>query len=263
MKQSNSIKTFHEDLLEIFNSVLTLNLYRYITATLKNKKEDLGVNSKADLKLFDFIEAFEAYNYIYNSLYINLVAILETYLQDRLYEELKSDSSKIHKLVLNYNLERKFTAKDIIEGPNPIAQEILDGIIYHNLPAVNILYKVIFNIEILSLMKNKRIFEIIKIRHKIVHRSGRIDEKKIFIRSFTLLEDMTAIAAWVENMDFYILNKTEKKSFPNYGSRHSREFNKYMKTEICKISQQDVLDKILEQVYDDKHYKKRQHHITI
>ncbi len=261
MKKNQSITNFRDDLQDIFDSVVSLYLYKYLNASVFKKRENLLATTKSDLRIFELTQKFETHNYIYNSLYISVVALLETYLQDKLTTELEKDEKKVEKLILEFNLTRKLTAKDILNGPKVIAQEILTQVIFHNLAKVNALYKIVFSADILHLNKNKRLFDIIKVRHKIVHRAGRIQEKKIFVSQLTLLKDMTLISAWVENIEHFINQSTEKKGFVDYYKRFNIITTKLSKSNIHKLSNETVIDRIMLNLYEP--FKKEKNDIRI
>src|SRR6185436_1884138 len=103
MKESLSLRKFKTDLELIFDSILSLEMYEFINGTLYQNKARLKLTSLQDLEVFNVTRKFEKHNYLFNALYINLVAILETYLQDRLVEELQGNKSKIEKLVSEYD----------------------------------------------------------------------------------------------------------------------------------------------------------------
>ncbi|MBL7149215.1 MAG: hypothetical protein ISS80_03995 [Candidatus Cloacimonetes bacterium] len=258
-KPSKSLIIFRVDLDEIFNTINTLFFYRYISGALKKNKKKIGLTITEDNSIFESVKKFEKQNYSFNFLYINLVAILEAYLQDRIAEELIINKEKINKLILEYDIHKKLTPQDIINGPITLADEILNGVVFHKLETVNILYKIVFGFDALSLMRGKKIWNVIKVRHKIVHRAGRIGHRKIFVRETGLLDAMTTISAWVENIDFYYRNKKERKHFPNFLSRHGKKINELFKSNIFKEGELIVNDEIFSnmpsfmKIKEDKH----------
>ncbi|HMJ67370.1 MAG TPA: hypothetical protein VK508_00665 [Cyclobacteriaceae bacterium] len=223
MGRHKSYENFKNDLENIFSTIVSLQHYSLVGEVLFFNKDKLKLTTEEDVKVFKDIHAFEHVNYINNSLFIALIALLESYLQDRLIEELESNEGKVQQLIRKYSIDRKLTPDDVIKGPRSLANEIIEGTIFHNLPVVNALYKNVFNTDILGLMKDKEIFLLIKIRHKIVHHSGRVAEKRIKIREMGILEAMNSISRWIENIEFYLSNKKERKTFPNYVRRYFKD----------------------------------------
>ncbi|WP_254153667.1 hypothetical protein [Chryseosolibacter indicus] len=178
-----------------------------------------------------------------------MIALLESYLQDRLIEELENNVEKVNELIRKYSIDRKITPEDVIRGPHVIANEIIEGTIFHKLPVVNSLYKIVYGVDILSLMKEKEIFLLIKIRHKIVHHSGRVRGKKIVIGEIGILEAMNSISRWIENIEFFLHKKKERKSFPNYVRRYINQAD-FKKSRIYKQAMPEMEKRWLENMDD-------------
>src|SRR5690606_36125070 len=115
----------------------------------------------------------------------------------------------------------------------------------HNLPAVNSLYKIVYGVDILALMKEKDIFTLIKVRHRIVHHSGRIAGKRILIRESGILKAMNLISRWIERIEFFLSKKRERKTFPNYFNRFFRVIKDFEKTQIYRQSVDEMIRRSL------------------
>ncbi len=261
MIRSKSYGNFKKDLEGILSSIITLDFYKYASEALFVKRKNIKLDTEWDEKIFERIHSFEKLNHVYNSLFISLIAILETYLQDRLIEELKHNDEKINHLITKYSIERKLTVEDVIKGPRHIAIEIIQGTIFHKLPTVNTLYKIVFGADILSLLKEKKIFQLIEVRHKIVHHSSRVGDKTIIIREIGVLNAMNLISRWLENIEFYLNNKKERRSFPNYVNRYSNEIGKLWKSKIYAQSSESILARAMSKwlMFDKGDSKKEIH----
>lgn len=225
-KPSNSIQIFRKELDDILNTLLAISRYQYTYALLKEKKEELNIPKDIFNEFITPLEKFEERNFTNNYLFINVITILETYLKDRLIEELIQFPEKKEKLLKEYNLSRKLSVKDVLCGINPLVNEILDGIIYHNFNKVDILYKIIMNTKILEFI-SEDIWSFVKIRHELVHRSGNVQNKKILISEFKLISMMSEVSKWAENIDYYYRKKKIKKKHISFISRydkHSKNF---------------------------------------
>jgi hypothetical protein len=118
----------------------------------------------------------------------------------------------------------------------------------------------VYGADILSLMKGKEIFRLIAIRHKIVHHSARVDGKKIMIRETGILEAMNSISRWVENIEFYLSKKKERKSFPNYARRYFKQGD-IRKSEIYKRAMSEMIARSLKNMDDSIKKKEMEQHI--
>ena len=241
MKNSKSIKVLNEDFKDIYDSILSLSIYQYSNSAFFNNINISPNLTDFEKEIFQQIRKFENHNYLYNSLYISIFATLETYLNNRLSEELEKNNHKCEQLILKYNMHRHYTSKDIINGPKIVAKEILDSIIYHNLPKVNSLFKIVFELDILNILETKRLFQIIKIRHKIVHQSGRINEVKIFVREYAILKDMTLINKWLQNIDSLTTTGKPKNTNTDFFMKFLKTISKYAASPIFEDAMVDLM----------------------
>lgn len=226
-KKSNAFKSYKEDLDIIFNSFISLINYELLSfLSRKNKLCNNVELKKSHSILFEQIDKFEEENLTLNLFFVNLIFILETYLQDRITEGLTNDPIKIDKLVKNYRWDRKLTPEDVISGPQILAQEIIQNTIFHNLKRVDKIYKIVFGFSIIDLMVDDSVWSAIEIRHKIVHRGGKIGSQRIKVNDDGFLKAVNAINSWIENIEFYFINNRLKKAFPNYRKRYYEHYNK-------------------------------------
>lgn len=230
MSKTKSLEIFLNDFNEIYNTILNLSLNDHIRDALYfDSKEKLN---KVEIDIFEQLKQFSRNNSINNYLLINLVSITETYLKNVIFEELEKSPNLYHKFILEYRIDKNISPKDLIDGPEKFANEILNGIIYHNFPKVNSVFKIITKIDILNVgeIDFNLIFKIIKLRHKIVHSSSKVKSKKISIREVTLLNFMNLFSNWLITIDNKILGEKTKKV--DYQMKFYRKISKLLETPL-------------------------------
>jgi len=140
------------------------------------------------------------------------VTALEAYLGDTLINGVMNDEYAMQCLVKNNkDLEKvKFTLAEILENPDLVkceVREYLRSILYHNLAKVGILYKSVFNIQILNETTNKKsLFKAVKLRHDCVHRNG-FDKDGRELQDFTkqyVQDTADQIRGFVENIEMAV-----------------------------------------------------------
>ncbi len=148
---------------------------------------------------------------------------MELYLKERLLEQLKADENLVIRFLESYEVQRKLTVSDVVSGPHQLVNEILNGIIYHNVEKVNKIYEIVFGFSILDFVDVKMLKMDIKLRHIIAHSAGKARDKELVIQDGFLF-CMNRISNFIESIDYYIENGTQKKRFSNYWARHDRAF---------------------------------------
>jgi hypothetical protein len=121
------------------------------------------------------------------------VTALEAYLGDTLKNEVFGDRQAMQRLLDNdADLKaQKFTLAEMAKEPlliERIVREHLQGIMYHNLPKVDVVYRIALEFRILSLAADKdALFAAVRLRHDCVHRNGSDkdgNELKVFTKAF-------------------------------------------------------------------------------
>lgn len=106
------------------------------------------------------------------------ITALETYLADTLINEvLKDPAAEIRLIAEATDLnEQKFTLAQLFNSPTLPREkvtEFLRGVIYHNIPKVDALYKIALGFKILPLIPNRGdLLKAVELRHDCVHRNG-------------------------------------------------------------------------------------------
>ncbi|TAV50391.1 hypothetical protein ELI30_19770 [Rhizobium leguminosarum] len=112
------------------------------------------------------------------------IIAVETYLSDRLIKIVTNDSDKLLALVGGTPALRDITPKliDVAKDPNFVAKytkDYLQRFSFHNLASVAGFYKAVLKINLFENDEHeKELLDIIKMRHDLVHRSGRNNEGK-------------------------------------------------------------------------------------
>jgi CRISPR/Cas system CSM-associated protein Csm2 small subunit len=112
------------------------------------------------------------------------IIAVEAYLSDRLIKIVTNDSDKLLALVGSTAALRETQPKliDIARDPNYVAtatKNYLQRFSFHDLAKVSEFYKAVLKINIFENEGNeKELLEIIKMRHDLVHRSGRDNDGK-------------------------------------------------------------------------------------
>lgn len=121
------------------------------------------------------------------------VTALEAYLGDTLKNEVFRDRQAMQRLIdKDADLKiQKFTLAEIAKDPQlieRIVREHLRGIMYHNLPKVDVLYRIALEFRILNLAADKdSLFAAVLLRHDCVHRNGSDkdgQELRVFTKAF-------------------------------------------------------------------------------
>ncbi|WP_196887308.1 hypothetical protein [Aureivirga sp. CE67] len=250
MKKSKAIELLNSDLKDIYDTLISISLYAYVSSSLFNTPNKKL--SEEEIKVYNHLKKNEKRNTIYNSFMINLISIMESYLKNMLIEIILDDKSKSEKFVRKYKFERHLTSNDVVNGSEFLTISVLNDVIYHNLPKVNSLYKIITGIDILNIegAEIKKIFKIIKLRHKMVHQANRINDRKIFLKELTLLHFITVISDWLLNIDCLILNGNLRKRTTNYTMKFYKDLGEKIELPILFNGKNEIEDNSLELLND-------------
>ena len=250
MKKSKSIKFVIDDFRDIYNTVMSISLYEYINYSLfKDPKAELN---KGALKVFTEIKKFEKNNKLYNYFTVHIVSIMENYLHNILIESIEADEEKSLRFIKEYKLDRNLTPQDVIDGPKLLAIKTLKTLIYHNLPKVNSIFKIIFDLDILNIenVDIKKIFRIVKLRHGIVHKSSRFKEKEVCIKQDTFLAYLDLISDWLLNIDSLIQNGRPRKRTTNYRYKFYREISSKIENPLLEVGYMEVMRESMDRIFD-------------
>lgn len=249
MKKSKSIEFVTEDLNSIYNTIFSLSLYEYINSSFfKASKQTL---SPEDSKIYNKIRYFENNNNLFNQLTVNLISIMENYLHNILAEHINKEESKSTVFIEKYKFEKPLSPQDVIDGPKALALKTLKGVIYHNLPKINSIFNIVFNLDIINISNSniKTIFQIIKARHLITHQSSRFEDSKISIKLDTFLKFMNIISDWLLNIDSNILTGSPRKRTVNYRMKFYREISNILNMPILEDGLEDLIQQEFMRVF--------------
>ena len=230
-KPSNAIINFRKELDDILNTILATARYQYTFMFLKDNKDKFKIPDDIFNEFINPLEHFEERNFTYNYLFITVITVLETYLKDRLIEELENFPEKKEKLLKEYKINRKLEIEDVLSGIDPIVKEILDSVIYHNFSKGSVLYRIILDIKILDFIPEE-LWTYVKIRHELVHRAGNIDKKKLLVSEYRLITTMSDVSKWAENIDYLCRKGVLKKKHISIISKYDKHSKKYPDNEF-------------------------------
>jgi hypothetical protein len=137
------------------------------------------------------------------------VTALEAYLGDTLKNEVFRDRQVMQRLIdKDADLKiQKFTLAEMAKEPKlieRIVREHLQGVMYHNLPKVDVLYRIALEFRILNLAADKdSLFAAVLLRHDCVHRNGSDkdgQELKVFTKTF-VQQTADSIRDLVQNIE--------------------------------------------------------------
>ena len=227
-----SIKTFRKNVNSIFGSFINRRLFEFLKefCIIQEEKFDFEEISKI-LRQFELIKSEDR---TINYLFISIISSMELYLKERLLEQIEQDKSFIEKFLNKYDIQRKLTVDDVMKGPEQLAKELLDNIIYHNIEKVHKVYQIFFDFSILEFVEVKSLKSDIKLRHLIVHSAGKARDKELVIQDgfiFTL----NRISKFIESIDFYIEHETKKTRFSNYLLKYDRILKPVYKSELMGV----------------------------
>ncbi len=108
------------------------------------------------------------------------LSALEAYLSDTLINGVMEDAAIMAMMLeKDKDLEKqKFTLAQVAADPTLVRKTVrnhLRGVLYHNLPKVDALYSIAFNIQIFQLLgedKKAKLLQAVNFRHDCVHRNG-------------------------------------------------------------------------------------------
>lgn len=138
-------------------------------------------------------------------LFVNLITCLETYLSDAIINSIFNNEQYLKRFVENFKDYHKlsFNLNDIYKEMDKLQKRVKDDLfelMYHNLPKISNIYKIIFDIDIPDNMGE--IMQRIKIRHDLVHRNGKDkNNKEINISKPQLVETYDLIYNFIKEID--------------------------------------------------------------
>lgn len=141
-----------------------------VYSTLKGNLEKVGALSKLPLPEEKGLDTYMVY-----MLYANVITALETYLCDRFISIVQGDKTHLRSFVEEFHdfQDSKLSISEIFHKMDTIeesATNAMKGVLYHNLPKVSGIYSSTLGIKF---PKFSDIYKSVKVRHDLVHRSGK------------------------------------------------------------------------------------------
>lgn len=146
-----------------------------VYSTFKRNLKKVNALSALTLPTEQALETYMVY-----MLYANVITALETYLCDRFISIVQGDRNHLRSFVEEFHdfRDSKFSLSDIFRKMDTIEERAIDemkGVLYHNLPKVCGIYSSTLGIKF---PKFSEIYKSVKVRHDLVHRSGKDKDGK-------------------------------------------------------------------------------------
>jgi hypothetical protein len=152
---------------------------------------------------------------------------MEAYLKDKIIQEIKLKPKLIELFLKEYNFNKKIDVEDLFLGPYNFTEKILEEITFHNIKKVRVIYKIIFNFDILECIDFKRLEYYINVRHGIVHGNSILNGNKILINPTEFILICDAISRFIEGIDYFVKHKKKRKKFSNLLFRDCQKFKAF------------------------------------
>jgi hypothetical protein len=140
---------------------------------------------------------------------------LETYLSDAFYQTVITDEALIERLMLTtpeFN-EKKYSLSELVEWRMQTKEKISDhlfNIVWHNLAKVRCMYRDVLGVKFPD--DSAAVHVAVVIRHDIVHRGGRMKNRKVHNFRDTDIERLFGvIESFVAEIDNQLNNRTVAK----------------------------------------------------
>lgn len=141
---------------------------------------------------------------LFPMLYVNVIAVMEAYLADTFILTVLNTGESKRIFVENFKdfKEKSFSFQDIfkqMENIDRIISDTLREVVYHNLPRVREMYRVILKVQFEDV---GNLMKAVNRRHHIVHRNCRDkDGKEVIVREEDVLELIQQVSMFVTNID--------------------------------------------------------------
>ncbi|ELA9373249.1 hypothetical protein QUO16_004573 [Vibrio parahaemolyticus] len=163
-----------------------------VYTTFKRNLEKVDALSKLKLPTEKELDTYMVY-----MLYANVITALETYLCDRFISVVQGDKKNLRSFVEEFHdfRDSKFSLSEIFHKMDTIEERAIDamkGVLYHNLPKVSGIYSSTLGIKF---PKFSDIYKSVKVRHDLVHRSGKDKDGKYHEIGSTDVTDLIGATA--------------------------------------------------------------------
>ncbi|WP_431080401.1 hypothetical protein [Pseudomonas thivervalensis] len=145
---------------------------------------------------------------IQRMIFAETISSMEAYLGDTLQQAVLTNAKAKQRLAVKDKelSTEKVPLNVILTNPNVVSDKIrtyLKGLLYHNLPKVETMFKIALEVDIFPNENLKvRLLEIIQIRHDVVHRNGKDkDGEEHSFPTAWVTEAMENVKTFVENVE--------------------------------------------------------------
>jgi len=148
-------------------------------------------------------------------LYSSAITAMETYLSDAFYQTVIKDEALIERLMLTtpeFN-EKKYSLSELVEWRKQTKEKVSDhlfNIVWHNLAKVRCMYRDVLGVKFPD--DSTAVHVAVVIRHDIVHRGGRMKNRKVHnFREADIERLFAVIESFVAEIDNQLNNRTFAK----------------------------------------------------
>lgn len=135
----------------------------------------------------------------------SIVSAMETFLGDVLISKVQKNEKYLLRASKNLNdfKDEKITISEILENPECAKIKIINGLrgfLYHNLPKVKNVYKLVLGIDIKNDLNP--LMQVVSRRHDIIHRNGKNNDGEMFCFSKEqVLNDVFLIERFIKDVN--------------------------------------------------------------
>lgn len=224
---SESLARFRDNINDLVDVDFAIYQYDALARIVKNT---VKVNKEIG-EILDELGRSERKELPYKLFFVYLVTALEVYLKDRIEEEFEKNSESVVRFLRGFRPRKKISIDDVYAGPKAYALSLLDSVSFHNLKQVDALYKIVFGFDIIPLGDYKNLAFIVRVRHDIIHRGGRVKGKTIRVLPGGFVFWCQKVSNFVEAIDYYCRFGKKRKRFPRLYMRYDKEWDRLLEWE--------------------------------
>lgn len=173
------------------------------------------------------VSDIEAQRTLKRQIFVSAITCLETYLSDAFINTVLSNRKHLKNFFRSFNDfgNKKLGMNELFdrfEEADKIAKEAMSEVIYHNLPKVSNMYKLVFDIAFPDFSK---IQSYVVDRHDLVHRNGKTKEGQIVPMDGIVVDKMIDdIKCFVTEIDQSLRDKETNELLNSFNAEDADEF---------------------------------------
>lgn len=249
---SESLARFRDNINDLMDINFAIYQYDALARIVKNTVKV----SKEIGEILDELAKSRRKELPYKLFFVYLVTALEVYLKDRIEEEFEKNPESIRRFLRGFRPRKKISVDDVYVGPKAYALSLLESVSFHNLKRVDALYKTVFGFDIIPLGDYRYLDFIIRVRHDIIHRGGRVKGKTIRVLPGGFTFRCQKVSNFVEGIDYYCRFGKKRKRFPRLYMRYDKEWDRLLEWE-------EYRQTLAHSMFSDRHGEKEDEEIVI